>query len=146
MRVGLRITGVDQAVKGVAAAAKRAVDAFEAATFAVATDIAVDLQPGIPVLTGETRDSLIVTREMPVEIKATSEQAIFAHEVGPKRKFLQRPFVAASSSVRARIAAKMPAMMAAGETLQTVRGSLPDKAPSPPGRQRPRRRKSPVQR
>lgn len=135
----LKLTGVDETIKGLAKATKAHADALDAAMFVVAGDILTELLPGVPFKRGVLRASRWVPRTAPTAIEFSADHAAHAHELGLHRKYLQRPVSEAASSVPARLAALVPKFAEAGTTLALA----PSKHPTQPAggagarRQRP---------
>jgi hypothetical protein len=128
MIVDIKVTGLDAAVVNTAKAAKRFRDAFEAATFVVAGDVLAALMPGVPRKSGALQESAFVTRTMPAEAGFAAAHAAAVHEVGPHRKYLQRPVTAAEGTVAGRIARLVPGFAEAGTTLATAPAKFSDRA------------------
>jgi hypothetical protein len=124
----LKVTGLDKVLTETQKATRRFVDAFDAAMFVVAGDILSDLLPQVPRKSGALQDSRFVSRTRPVEAGFGARHATVVHEVGPHKKYLQRPVSQASSSVAARVAALVPRFAEAGTTLATA----PSKHPATP--------------
>ena len=138
--IKMDVEGLAQARAQMAVAAQRFVDAFEAAEFAVASDVLTDLLPEVPRQTGALAASAAVTRTMPVEIVFGAPYAAAVHERGSRRKWLQRPFSQASSSLAARVAQRTALFVESGTTLATVPAQHPTTPSSPaPTRRRPQR-------
>ena len=138
--ITLDVEGLAQSRAQMAALSQRFVDAFEAAEFAVASDVLTDLLPGVPRQTGALVDSRAVTRTMPVEIVFGASYSAAVHERGRQRKYLQRPFSQASASLAARVAQRTSLFVESGTTLATVPAQHPTTPSSPaPTRRRPQR-------
>lgn len=120
MLVDIKVTGVDAAIANVTKATRRFRDAFEAATFVVAGDVLAGLMPGVPRKSGALQESAFVTRAMPAEMGFAAEYAAAVHEVGPHRKYLQRPVSSASGTVADRVARLVPGYAEAGTTLASA--------------------------
>lgn len=144
MLVDMKVTGLDVVAAEAAKAAKRFRDAFEAANFVVASEVLADLMPGVPRKSGALQESAFVTRAMPAEAGFAADYAAAVHEVGPHRKYLQRPVSAAQSTVADRVARLVPRFADAGVTLATAPAKFserPDGVTRRPGRRRPQARR-----
>jgi hypothetical protein len=133
----LKLTGIDDVLTRSERATKSFVDAFHAAMFVVAGDILSELLPGVPFKTGALRDSRWIPRAAPTAIEFSAPHAASAHELGSKKKFLQRAVSEASGSVTDRVAALVPRFAASNTTVSTAPTSHPTR-PSGGGRARPR--------
>ena len=137
----LKLSGIDEVLTATQKATRRYVDAFEAAVFVAAGNILTELTPGVPFKTGELRDSDFVTRTMPVDAGFSAGHAAAAHEVGPQKKFLQRPMSAAASTTTKRIAALVPGFAERGVTLATAPATHPEHPGTARARRRPQARR-----
>jgi hypothetical protein len=133
----VKATGFKETAAAIEVSRRRHEDAFRAAEFVVAGDLLSELLPGIPVATGELRDSRFLTRTSPVQAGFAAEHATVVHEVGEHKKYLQRPMSQASSSVPDRIARLIPGFVKAGTTLATAKTDHPER-PETIRRRRPR--------
>lgn len=138
--IKLDVEGLAQARAQMAVLSQRFVDAFEAAEFAVMSDVLTELLPEVPRQTGALVNSRAVTRTQPVEIVFGAPHATAAHERGPHRKYLQRPFSRATSTLAARVAQRTALFVESGTTLATVPAQHPTTpATTAPTRRRPQR-------
>lgn len=133
----MKVTGIKEIEAALEKQRQRHDDAFRAAEFVVAGELLSELLPGVPVASGELRESRYVTRTWPVQAGFAAEHAIPVHELGAHKKYLQRPMSASSSSVPARVARLIPGFVAGGVTLATAPTSHPDQ-PTTIRRRRPR--------
>lgn len=132
-----KVTGIKEATAALEVSRRRHEDAFAAAEFVVAGDLLTELLPGIPVATGELRDSRFLTRASPAQAGFAAEHALVVHEVGEHAKYLQRPMSSLSSSIPDRIARILPRFAQAGVTLATAPTDHPER-PDTIRRRRPR--------
>jgi hypothetical protein len=138
--MALDVEGLAQARAQMAVLTARFVDAFEAAEFSVASDILTELLPEVPRQTGALVASRAVTRTMPVQIVFGADYAAAQHERGRQRKWLQRPFSQASSSMASRVAQRTALFVESGTTLASVPAQHPTTPSSPAStRRRPQR-------
>lgn len=137
----VKMTGAEEVIRALAELERRSIAALQAATFTAASEAARDhLLPVIPKDSGELRDSLVVPREVPVEVALTARYADVVNKRGAHKGFVERANRAGAPVIAERVGQLLPGYAEAGVTIQNA-PAIHAERPTAGARHRPRPRR-----